>query len=212
MAQYPSLEQRHPLNLTPGVPQVFNIGQLLLVGGWLAWLPYPNCGNINGPVWFIVALVWIWLLYPWLSRPVRQAFQRDSGGAFAAKIVVLWLFSCAPWAALLALHGQEQALGYRNYDELMWAFKPFPLFRLAEFIIGMALALRAWEAAEAGAPSRAAYAEIDGAEEGGGPAEWGRPGVPPLALAAVALAAVAAYVAAGTAGFAPACRCLDVAG
>lgn len=140
-------------------------------------------------------------------------FHRESGPAFAAKVAVLWLFSLPPWGVLLALHGREAALGYRSYDELMWAFKAFPLFRLPEFLIGMALALRAWETAQAPAPHRAAYEELaGGGDDSSAAEEWSRPGLPSLALAAAALAAVAAYVAVGTASFDPSCRCLDVAG
>eukprot|EP00291_Cryptomonas_curvata_P000940 CAMPEP_0172189302 /NCGR_PEP_ID=MMETSP1050-20130122/22442_1 /TAXON_ID=233186 /ORGANISM="Cryptomonas curvata, Strain CCAP979/52" /LENGTH=259 /DNA_ID=CAMNT_0012863969 /DNA_START=67 /DNA_END=842 /DNA_ORIENTATION=- len=141
----------YPLDL------VFNIAQLLLVGGWLAWLPYPSVGNLNGPVWFIVALDCIWILFPWLVRPVRAAFHRDAAPAFLAKLAALWLLSLAPWALLLSLRGSYAALGYRSYEEALWAFKAFPLFRLPEFLIGMAVALRVRDASAdaAAGPHRA---------------------------------------------------------
>ena len=71
---------------------------------------------------------------------VRDAFRGSDPAAFAARLAGLWAASLLPFAALAALRDRHAALGYATYEELIWAVKPFPLFRLPEFVMGMALA------------------------------------------------------------------------
>ena len=136
---------------------LFNVGQLLLVGAWVGWIPYQHTGNINGPTWFLVSLVWIWALYPWLNAPLKSLFRSDSTQAmlrtdsthdFVLKMVALWVVSLAPWVLSLALSPYATSLGYASYEELMWDIKAFPLFRLPEFIMGAGIAVRLYDRRE----------------------------------------------------------------
>lgn len=176
---------------------VFNLLELALIGGWLAWLPYPNGGAVNGPSWFLLTLAMIWFLYPFLARPIREFFRGDSSTIFAIKLIGLWLISLLPWALLLFIEFIVASTGYDGgYNQLMWAFKSFPLFRLPEFIMGMALALRLTEDPE--------YMEIG--RSGG----WNRPGAWLLYGALGGLVGVVGYAVVGAATMRPDCSCIYV--
>ena len=114
--------------------------------GWLSWLSnglslflftawyrfIPGSNYINGPVWFIVTLFWLWVFFPFLLKPVKTVFGKCSWGDFLAKLGLVWIISLLPWAII----------DKENLEAMRWGLRCFPLLRIPEFIIGMALAIR----------------------------------------------------------------------
>jgi len=109
---------------------VSNATSLLLFSAWYRFV--PGSGYINGPVWFIVTLFWLWVFFPYLLKPVKMMFGNCGWGDFLAKLALLWVISMLPWSVI-----DEDNLQY-----LRWGLRCFPLLRIPEFVIGMAIALR----------------------------------------------------------------------
>lgn len=176
---------------------VFNIAQLLLIGGWLEWVPFVHLRNLNGPSWFLITLVWLWFLYPWLIRPVKDSFAGNTTPVFVCKIIVLWVISLLPWIFILGFQSSYESIGYHSLSRLAWAMKPFPLFRIPEFLIGMALAVRLSQDSE--------YTELRDPDSG-----WRRSGSILLWGSALGVAGVAVFAAVGSANWDTACECLSL--
>jgi len=68
---------------------------LFLFTAWYRFIPGSN--NINGPVWFIVMLFWLWVFFPFLLKPVKTVFGGCNWGDFLAKLGLLWVISLLPW-------------------------------------------------------------------------------------------------------------------
>ena len=92
----------------------------------------PGSGYVNGPVWFIVTLFWLWVFFPYLLKPVKTVFANCSWGDFLMKLGLLWLVSLLPWAII----------DKTNLQALRWGLRCFPVLRIPEFVIGMAIAIR----------------------------------------------------------------------
>ena len=92
----------------------------------------PGSGYVNGPVWFIVTLFWLWVFFPYLLKPVKTVFANCSWGDFLMKLGLLWLVSLLPWAII----------DKTNLKALRWGLRCFPILRIPEFVIGMAIAIR----------------------------------------------------------------------
>jgi len=107
-----------------------NGSSLLLFTAWYRFIPGTN--YTNTPVWFIVTLFWLWVFFPFLLKPVKQVFGNCGWGDFLMKLGLLWLLSLVPWAII-----DETNLG-----ALRWGLRSFPILRIPEFVIGMALAIR----------------------------------------------------------------------
>jgi peptidoglycan/LPS O-acetylase OafA/YrhL len=107
-----------------------NAASLLLFSAWYRFI--PGSGYRNGPVWFIVTLFWLWIVFPYLLVPVRATFRNSSWSNFLIKFGLLWAISLVPWAFITE----------ENIDMVRWALRCFPPLRIPEFIMGMALAIR----------------------------------------------------------------------
>jgi peptidoglycan/LPS O-acetylase OafA/YrhL len=109
---------------------VSNASSLLLFTAWYRFI--PGTGYINGPVWFIVTLFWLWVFFPYLLKPVKMVFANCGWSDFMAKLALVWIISLLPWSII----DQE------NLEALRWGLRCFPILRIPEFVIGMAIALR----------------------------------------------------------------------
>lgn len=109
---------------------IFSGTSLLLFSAWYRFI--PGSGYVNGPVWFIVTLFWLWVFFPFLLEPVKNAFRTGGWGMFVAKILLLWVLSLVPWTFI-----SEDNEGW-----IRWGLRSFPLLRIPEFVMGMALAIR----------------------------------------------------------------------
>ncbi|EKX46690.1 hypothetical protein GUITHDRAFT_107472 [Guillardia theta CCMP2712] len=103
---------------------------LLLFTAWYRFI--PGSGYINGPVWFIVTLFWLWIFFPYLFGASKKVFENVSWSTFLLKMLALWVISLVPWAFI----------DESNVDTLRWALRCFPILRIPEFVCGIALALR----------------------------------------------------------------------
>mmetsp|Transcript_17735 Transcript_17735/g.36352 ORF Transcript_17735/g.36352 Transcript_17735/m.36352 type:complete len:461 (+) Transcript_17735:108-1490(+) len=103
---------------------------LFLFTAWYRFI--PGSGYVNGPVWFIVTLFWLWVFFPFLLEPVKSQFRSGGWGLFMAKMAGLWAISLLPWAFISP----------DNVSWIRWGLRSFPLLRIPEFVMGMALALR----------------------------------------------------------------------
>jgi len=83
-------------------------------------------------VWFIVTLFWLWVFFPFLLEPVKNAFRGGGWGTFLAKLSLVWVISLIPWTFI----------SEDNVHQIRWGLRCFPLLRVPEFVMGMALALR----------------------------------------------------------------------
>ena len=59
----------------------------------------PEMMPANGPAWFIVTLVWLWIAFPFIRDPAVSFFSGDRA-TFWAKLGAFWLATCAMWAVL----------------------------------------------------------------------------------------------------------------
>jgi len=107
-----------------------NASSLLLFTAWYRFI--PGTGYINGPVWFIVTLFWLWVFFPYLLKPVKMVFANCGWADFMAKLALVWVISLLPWSII-----DEE-----NLEALRWGLRCFPILRIPEFVIGMAIALR----------------------------------------------------------------------
>mmetsp|Transcript_39794 Transcript_39794/g.81474 ORF Transcript_39794/g.81474 Transcript_39794/m.81474 type:complete len:480 (+) Transcript_39794:192-1631(+) len=115
----------------------FGLGSWISTGTSLflftAWYRFfPGTGYINGPVWFIVTLFWLWVFFPFLLEPVKNSFRTGGWSMFIVKMLVIWAVSLLPWVFI----------SEENVHYVRWGLRCFPLLRIPEFVLGMALALR----------------------------------------------------------------------
>mmetsp|Transcript_27345 Transcript_27345/g.55910 ORF Transcript_27345/g.55910 Transcript_27345/m.55910 type:complete len:463 (+) Transcript_27345:134-1522(+) len=115
----------------------FGVGKWISTGTSLflftAWYRFiPGSGYINGPVWFIVTLFWLWVFFPFLLEPVKTMFRTGGWPMFVAKLSLVWAISLIPWTFISP----------DNVNALRWGLRCLPILRIPEFIMGMALALR----------------------------------------------------------------------
>jgi peptidoglycan/LPS O-acetylase OafA/YrhL len=122
---------------------LYNVGSLLLVTCWFK-IAVPGSQDANGPAWFMVTLVWLWLIFPFIRGPVSGFFSGDAT-QFWVKLSVLWALTIGMWGCLngsLFFHEDEELSGTNNISNLQWSLKMIPLLRLPEFVFGMAIAVR----------------------------------------------------------------------
>ena len=90
------------------------LGQLVMIDGWMGC----ELKLANGVSWYISALAWAWLAFPWLLAAVRRA-----------TCVSPWVIIAALWVVDLGIDAVMLPKGYLGYY-------PFPAPRAIEFTMG----------------------------------------------------------------------------
>jgi len=150
---------------------IWNILGLTLIPSWFYAL---GPGYANGPAWFMGTLFWLWMLYPFVIKHARRLFPADDSAAvFVAKLFGVWIVAVVPFAIVALLspnspvaessvmqdwYTQSGVASYAIFwQKIRWTVKAFPLCRMAEFVIGIGLALRV--------KGRSEYVQIDSGGE-----------------------------------------------
>ena len=94
--------------------------QLTMVTGWIGC----RTNLINGPSWYVMALWWMWFVFPFVSPLLKRS------GA-------VW-----PWAQILRITVVELAIITPLRGEGYWLYAPLPALRFLEFYIGCVAAMR----------------------------------------------------------------------
>ena len=123
-----------------GLKWIFNFASLFLLGAWVIWI--PGTGYLNGPAWFIVTLAWLWIGFPFFQPQLAAFCRSDSHWQFVFKVLVIWAVSILPGVFLLTLTSYSNIA---TIDDLVWGVKRFPIFRAAEFVMGVLVAVRVQE-------------------------------------------------------------------
>ena len=120
-----------------GLNWIFNFASLFLLGAWVIWI--PGTGYLNGPAWFIVTLAWLWIGFPFFQPQLAAFCRSDSHWQFVFKVLLIWAVSILPGVFFLTL------TSYATIDDLVWGVKWCPIFRAAEFVMGVLVAVRVQE-------------------------------------------------------------------
>eukprot|EP00285_Hemiselmis_virescens_P014038 CAMPEP_0173401164 /NCGR_PEP_ID=MMETSP1356-20130122/50070_1 /TAXON_ID=77927 ORGANISM="Hemiselmis virescens, Strain PCC157" /NCGR_SAMPLE_ID=MMETSP1356 /ASSEMBLY_ACC=CAM_ASM_000847 /LENGTH=283 /DNA_ID=CAMNT_0014361243 /DNA_START=67 /DNA_END=915 /DNA_ORIENTATION=- len=139
---------------------LFNVLALTLLPAWFFGL---GEGFVNGPSWFMGTLFWLWILFPFILKPVKSLFSNDTSVSFIGKLFVLYLLALVPFCITFAASApgamDTPLLSmFPSWGALHWTIKAHPLARLPEFVMGMGLAVRILTPSE--------YAEIGGNGKG----------------------------------------------
>ena len=186
-----------------GLNWMFNFASLFLLGAWLIWI--PGTGYLNGPAWFIVTLAWLWIGFPFFQPQLAAFCRSDSHWQFVLKVLVLWALSILPWVLLLILSPYSI---FATFGDLVWGMKRCPPFRVAEFVIGVLVAVRVQERNEY-APIGDSNKKDDGSTTAE-PLDPAGPLTGLIASCAALLAAALAFHVAYATQWDTACACLDL--
>ena len=152
-----------------------------------------------------MTLAWLWIGFPVFQEKLASMCRSESTLQFILKFIILWALSILPWILLLALSPYSY---FATLGDLVWGVRRCPLFRAAEFAIGVLVAVRVQERHEYTPIADRRKSDAD-SDDRAAP----EPAAPLTGLVAACgalLAAALAFHAVHALRWDPACACLEV--